>query len=168
MVNSRRLPVPANRLADQASWSMFVAAHRAHSPRKRRCAPRDRVLIFAVDPEVRRWIEHELFGECATTEHVGSLAEVVASLTLIPPPWPQFLILEAATLSRSDVDVLGAIRYAGWPGMVIAIGDVPDDVHRSLGIDRVLPRALGSEVLRNALRQVGIERPTTPMRRIVP
>ena len=160
--------MPAAKLADQASWSMFVAAHRAHAPRRRRYAARDRVVIFAADAELRRWIEHELFGERVTTQHVGSLADVVTTLTLVPPPWPQLLILEAALLSKRDVAILGAIRHAGWAGMVIAIGEVRDDVHRALGIDRVLPRALRSEVLRNLVRHVGVERPTIPMRRVAP
>ena len=159
--------MPLARPIDQATWSMFVAAHRAHAPRRRRRAARDRVLVFAADPEVRLWIEHELFGERLTMLVVESLAEVVGSLTLVPPPWPQILVVDTAAIAPADVEVLGAIRHAGWCGHVIAIGEVSDAIHRSLDIDRIVPRTLRCEVLRSALQQLGGERPTIPMRRVV-
>lgn len=159
--------MPVIRLADELSWSMFVAAHRSHAPRRRRVPSAcERVLVFAADPDIRRWIEHELFGERVTTDYVDSPAEVVARLTLVPPPWPQLLVVEAALLPCEESETLGAIRQAGWPGMVIAIGEVSDDVERALSIDRVLSRRLGSEILRSAIRDVGAERPTVPFRRL--
>src|SRR2546423_14733713 len=107
------------------SWSMFLAAHRAHAPRRLTRDHRDRVLIFVRDPELRRWIDHELFGEAITSEYVEALTDVVTSLTLVPPPWPQYLIVDVADISSSDVEQLASIRDAGWLGKVIAIGDPP-------------------------------------------
>jgi hypothetical protein len=75
-------------------------------------------------------------------------------------------IVDMAALSSSDAELLGAIPAAGWPGMVIAIGEPPNDVGRSLGVDRVLSRGFGNEELRNAVKDVGAERATVPMRRI--
>src|SRR5215471_18340791 len=129
------------------SWPMFLAAHRAPASRRRLRQTEDRVLIFAPDPLVLRWIDHELFGERVTTQVVESLAEVVTTLTLVPPPWPQFLIIDVAAISSCDTDMLRAIREAGWPGVVIAIGDASRDQLLSLGVDLVLGRSLDREVL---------------------
>ena len=147
---------------------MFVAAHRARAPRRRARGTGDRALVLSPDPAVRRWIEHELFGERVTAQFVETLVDIVSTLTLIPPPWPQLLIVDVTALSSADADLLGVVRAAGWAGMVIAIGEPPNDIRRSLGIDRVLSRALGSEELRTAIRHLGTERPTIPMRRIAP
>ena len=81
-----------------------------------------------------------------------------ASLTHLPSP--QFLIIEVSAISSTEVESLHAIRDAGWPGMIIAIGEASEAMQRSLGIDLVLDRNLGSEVLRTALKQLGSERPT--------
>jgi len=124
------------------------------------------VLVFAPDARVLRWIEHELFGETISTQIVDALADVVTSLTLVPPPWPQLLIVDADAIAPAEVELLSVIRTAGWPGMVIAIGEASAHLERSLGIDLVLPRTLECELLRKALKNVGSQRPTIPMRRI--
>jgi len=55
---------------------MFLAAHCGQVVRRRsRPTGTDRVLIYARDPRVLRWIDHELFGERVTTQVVESLAE---------------------------------------------------------------------------------------------
>jgi hypothetical protein len=135
-----------------ASWSMFLAAHRHQiASRRSRHTADDRVLIFARDPKVVRWIEHELFGERLTPHYAESLAEVVTLLTLVPPPWPRFLIIEVDAISPFEVALVGCARASGWSGAVIAIGDASNDLRRSLGIDAILDRSLGCEVLRNVL-----------------
>jgi DNA-binding NarL/FixJ family response regulator len=123
------------------------------------------VLVFAPDAIVLRWIEHELFAERVTMQVVASLADLVTTLTLVPPPWPQFLIIDVTALSAAEVELLRGIREAGWPGTVIAIGDASEDMRRSLGIDRVLDRSLESEALRTAIKQAGVER-ANPLRRL--
>lgn len=131
-------------------WSGFIAAHRAS--RRRHRDEGDRVLILARDPAMLRWIEHELFGERVTSTVVDSLSDVVATLTLRPPPWPRFLIVDTRELTSADIQTLDEIRAAGWPGVVIAVGDGSHDVHLSLGMDRTVP-SFGSEVLRNELKR---------------
>lgn len=145
-----------DRSSDRASWSRFVAAHRARSPRRRSSDGNDRVLIYTRDTILLRSIEHELFGERLASQVVSSLTDVITSLTLVPPPWPQYLIVDAAELSSADAHLLGAIREAGWQGVVIAIGEASTEMRLSLGIDVVLPRSFGTEVLRNALKQAAL------------
>jgi hypothetical protein len=101
-----------------------------------------------------------------TTQVVESLAEIVTTLTLVPPPWPQFLIIDVAAISPTDIVFLGTIRDAGWPGIVIAIGAASEDMQQSLGIDLVLDRTLECEVLRNAIKRIGTERATFALRKI--
>ena len=145
---------------------MFLAAHRARSPRRRGREDRDRVLIYAPDPELRVWIEHELFGEPMTAQFVQSLADVVTTLTLVPPPWPQLLIVDVSASSPADIETLRSVRDAGWCGSVVAIGEPSEELHRALDIDRVLPATRTPEALRNAIKRVGVERPTVPLRRL--
>jgi hypothetical protein len=64
-------------------------------------------------------------------------------------------------MSAADVLQLHAIRDGGWFGALIAIGNVSDDLTKSLNIDRVLARPLVDEVFRKAVNQVGLDRPTT-------
>src|SRR5262245_23896451 len=133
---------------------MFCAAHHGQVMRRRaRPAGDDRVLIFARDPKVHRWIEHELFAERVTPQPVDSLAEVVVLLTQVPPPWPQFLVLDVEAISPFEVAQLAAIRHANWPGTVLAIGAVSRDMQRRIGIDAIVERSLENEVLRNALKR---------------
>ena len=135
-------------------WSIFIEAHRAQVTRRRNDAERDGVLVFATDPAFLRWVDHELFGERFTSTVVSTLTDVVANLTLIPPPWPRTLIVDAAELSANDCQMLGAIREAGWPGIVIAVGDECSDLRRTLGIDVTVPRSFKCEALRNELKRV--------------
>ena len=133
---------------------MFLAAHRHQIARRRsRRANDDRVLIVARDPKVVRWIEHELFAERVTPQFVQSVTEVVTLLTVVPPPWPAFLIIEVDAISPFEIALLACARGAGWSGSVIAIGDPASDMCHSLGIDVILDRSLGCEVLRNALKR---------------
>ncbi|HEX5062437.1 MAG TPA: hypothetical protein VFV99_23860 [Kofleriaceae bacterium] len=106
------------------------------------------------DSEVRRWIEHEMFGERVSVDFVDAVPDILTSLTLVPPPWPQLLIIDLDAIARAEVDQLATIREAGWPGMVIALGDPGVTVQRSLDIDIVVPRSLKCEQLRNALKEL--------------
>jgi hypothetical protein len=151
--------VPLARLSEYASWSMFVAAHRARP--RRRHDHKDRILVFASDPAVRFWVEHETFGERASVEFVDALADIVTRLTLVPPPWPQFLIIDVDAISVADFELLAAIREAGWAGAVIAVGDACDALQRSLGTDLVLPRTFECERLRNAIKRVRVRLQST-------
>jgi len=128
----------------------------------------ERVLVFARDPDVRRWVEHELFGEPFACEVVETLTDVVTGLTVVPPPWPQYLIVDTAAVSETEVELLAVIRSAGWPGLAIAIGVPPKWMSPLLDIDVVLPRTLviGSELLRKAIKTLDVDRPTVRMHRL--
>jgi hypothetical protein len=132
---------------------MFVAAHRAR-PRRRLHDHKDRILVLASDPAVRLWVEHDTFGEPVSVELVDSLADIVTTLTLVPPPWPQFLIIDVDAVSRWDFGLVAAIREAGWAGAVIAVGNPCEELQLALAIDLVLPRTFECERLRNAIKRV--------------
>ena len=148
------------RSLEHAAWSRFLAAHRAQRPRHRKHDGRDRVLILANDPMVRRWIEHELFGESVSSNIVESLGDVVTSSMAYTPPWLQYLIVDLAEMRTEDVDLLASIRNAGWPCVVIAIGDARNDARDWLVFDEVLPRTFGNEMLRATIRRIGRNRRT--------
>jgi hypothetical protein len=132
---------------------MFVAAHRAR-PRRRPHDHKDRILVLASDPAVRLWVDHDTFGEPVSVEFVDTLADIITTLTLVPPPWPQFLIVDVDAISCSDFDLIAAIREAGWAGAVIAVGNACEELQRALGTDLVLPRTFECERLRNAIKRV--------------
>src|SRR5262245_32386692 len=99
--------------SSHAGWWRFLAAHRAQAPRRRRLRADDRVLILAREQTVLRWIEHELFAERVTLQIVASFADVVATLTLVPPPWPHLLILDVEAVTSSEAELFDGIRDAG-------------------------------------------------------
>jgi DNA-binding response OmpR family regulator len=141
------------RTSEYSSWSMFVAAHRAR-PRRALHDNNDRILVLASDPAIRRWVEHETFGERASVEFVDALADIVATLTLVPPPWPQFLIIDVDAISADELALLAAIREAGWAGSVIAVGHASEALQLAIGTDLVLPRTFEYERLRHAIKHV--------------
>jgi hypothetical protein len=145
---------------------MFVAAHRAHVPRRHRGDSTERVVVLVRDPDVRLWIEHEMFGERVSVDYVEAVADILTSLTLVPPPWPQLLIIDLDAIPLAEVASLATIREAGWPGMVIAIGDPSTVVQRSLDIGIAAPRSLQCEQLRNAMKQLRATRATQQQRRV--
>ena len=78
-------------------------------------------------------------------------------------PGPAIADFDAMT--PVDVLQLHSIRE-GWFGTIIALGTVSDDLRTSLNIDRVLQPPFGSEVLRKAVTDVGLARPTTRMKKL--
>src|SRR5262245_23158668 len=136
-----------------------------HDTKQARSRSDDRngsVLIYAHDPSVVAWIEHELFGEAVSMRIAANPAEVISALTSDPRPRAQILILDVAALKPQDGSALASIRGAGWPGVVIAIGEASDQLRRALDIDRVLPLPLRAESLRTIVRG-GSDRPTAPL-----
>lgn len=121
------------------------------------------ILIFAPDDKVMRWIEEELAELLLTRQVARSAREIVSALVEDPPPRPQLLVADFDSLTAGDVLGLHAIRDHGWFGSLIALGDVSDELRASLNIERILARPLGSEVLRKAVTQVGLDRETTKM-----
>jgi DNA-binding NtrC family response regulator len=114
-------------VATTGSWKMFVTAHSA--PRRRTRPAPDRVLVVAPEANVRRWIEHELFGEPVTAHVVDSLAEVVTCLTFASSHWSNIVIVDASAITATELDLLAAMRDAGWQGTIMAVGTPAGDMH---------------------------------------
>ena len=123
-------------------------------------------IAYAPDSEVASWIEHELVGERASLQLARAIREVVAALIEDPPPRPQMSIIDFDTLTPAQVLDLHRIREQGWFGSIIALGEVSDDLRASLNIDQVIPRPFRTDVLRKAVRALGLMRPTTKMTRL--
>jgi hypothetical protein len=139
--------------------------------RSKRDAPRaepNRLLILASDAALVAWIEEELAGLGLAIQLARSPREAVAALTEDPPPRPQIMAADFDTIDAAGVLQLHAIRDGGWFGSLIAIGDVADELMTSLNIERVLARPLVSGMLRKAVNQIGLDRPTMKMRKLTP
>ena len=121
------------------------------------------ILVFAPQTAAMMWIDEELAGLKVTTQVARTPREIVRALVEDPPPHPQMLVADFDDLTAGDVLDLHSIRERGWFGSVIALGNVADELRNSLNIERVLPRPLGSEVLRTAVTKIGLDRPTTKM-----
>jgi hypothetical protein len=129
--------------------------------RDARGAEPNRILIFATEEALITWIERELSGLGLAMQIARTVRDAVAALIEDPPPRPQIMAADFDAMTAADVLQLHAIRDGGWFGSLIAIGNVSDDLTKSLNIDRVLPRPLVDEVFRKAVNQVGLDRPTT-------
>ncbi|MGE5186385.1 MAG: hypothetical protein ACM31C_30225 [Acidobacteriota bacterium] len=114
-----------------------------------------------------RWIEEELAGEHVIVQVARTARDIVRALIQDPPPRAQLLVADLDAMSASDVLGVHAIRDRGWFGSLIALGEVADELRGTLNIAHVLRRPLGSEGLRKAVTQLGLEKPTTKMPRLV-
>jgi hypothetical protein len=119
-----------------------------------------RILVLGASPALTVWIEEEVAGLEVGVEVARSVQEAVEVLTEHPPPRPQIMAVDFAALDAAALPQLRELRRRGWAGTLIAIGEVPEKVERSLDVDHVLARPLGSEVFRKAVGQIGGERKT--------
>src|SRR5206468_3469760 len=111
-------------------------------------APTNRVLMFAPESAVMRWIRDELDDERLLLLVAPGVREVVTMLVDQPPPRPQILVADFASLGPADVLHLHSVRDRGWFGSVIALGAVSAELKSSLNIGRVLERPLVDGALR--------------------
>ena len=125
------------------------------------------LLVYAPDPAVLRWVQEEIDDQRTTFYVVREMAELIWALTQDVPPRPQILVADFDSMSPGEVLELHSARER-WFGSIIALGAVTDDLKASLNIEYVLGRPLGSETLRKAIGQVGLDRPTTKMPKLVP
>jgi hypothetical protein len=121
----------------------------------------NRVLIFAPDALVMKWVEDELAGLSFTLQVARSAREIVRALIDDPPPRAQVLTADLDAMSASDVLGLHGIRDRGWFGSVIALGTVSKDLCASLNIEHVIARPLVEGALRRTIAGVGLDRATT-------
>jgi hypothetical protein len=112
-------------------------------------APDDtlRTLIFAREATRAGWIEGELLHAQVTIQIARRVRTVVAALTKDPPPRPELLIVDFDAVSPGELFELHAIRHDGWLGRLIGLGNVPDELRASLGIDEVF----GAPLVRDSL-----------------
>lgn len=136
------------------------------NPSDRDRAEVNRAIVFAPDETVTRWIAQEVSGQRLHVQRAPSVKLLVAELIDSHPPRPQIAIVDFDALTPADVLHLHSIREQGWFGTLIALGSVSQDLRTSLNIGCVLPRPLGSEVLRKAITDVGLHRPTTRIRKL--
>ena len=125
------------------------------------------MVVFALDPDVRRWIEHELFGEPVTAQFVASCADLIRALSAVGPTKPGALVFDLAALKPDEMESILAMREQGWAGVVIAIGPSTSEAQRSFDLDCVIEPFV-REGLRKALREAGEGRPTSRIRAIRP
>ena len=122
--------------------------------------PTSRALVFARDEFVLSFIEAELVEDDITIQISRSAAQIVAALKDDPPPHPQILVADFDALDGPETLLLHSIREA-WYGSIIALGTVPPDLVKSLNIERVLVRPLATDMVRDAVRAIGLNRATT-------
>src|SRR5262249_26366072 len=119
-----------------------------------------RVLLYAPDPEVLRWMEGELAAEPYYLQIARSPREIVRALIDDPPPRPQILIADVDALTARDVLGIHSIRDRGWFGSVIAVGALSIELRTSLAVETVVAR-LARGALREAVTAIGLHRATT-------
>jgi len=119
-----------------------------------------RVMLFSRNDEQLVALEDALDGLMLTVA-LGTHS-LIAALTLDPPPRPQVLVIDVASISSAELQELHSLRDNGWFGTIIAIGAVPEKLRRSLGIETVLV-APAPNMLRAAIARVPFEACTTKM-----
>jgi len=126
----------------------------------------NRVIVFAPDAQTAGWIQHELDGQPVEVQLGGTLEEVIRALVEAPPPRAQILIADFDAMTPADVLRIHALREQGWFGSIVALGEVSDDLRKSLAVDTVLGRPFSRNQLPNAVTAVGLHRATTKMKKL--
>lgn len=127
-----------------------------------------RCVALVADSFRGGWFASELAALHMDLHISPSVEDAVAVLVHDAPPRPQILFVDFDPLSAIDVLRLHTVREYGWFGIIIAFGDVSDDLKKSLNIERVLPTSTNGAVLRETVNKAGFDRPTsrmTPLRR---
>jgi hypothetical protein len=112
-----------------------------------------RAIIFSPATERERWIEAELARARAMIQIGYSVRQLVMALCEDPPPRPQILIVDMDSLAPAEVVQLHAIRERGWFGTIVALGNVPPALRRSLQIEKVLTVPFVEDALVDTLAQ---------------
>lgn len=123
----------------------------------------NRVLVYAPDASVKKWIESELAKATVEVRYVTKVADIVSGLVDTEPPRPQILIADFDAMNAGDVLHLHGIRERGWFGSVIGLGKIDRSLKASLNIERILTRPFANGVLGNAVARVGLDQPTTKL-----
>jgi hypothetical protein len=116
-----------------------------------------RAMILSPATERERWIESELSRARAMVQIGYSVRQIIMALCEDPPPRPQILVMDLDTLSPGELIQLHEIRERGWFGTVVALGQVPPALRKSLQIERVLCAPFVEDMLVDALDRHRIE-----------
>lgn len=125
-----------------------------------------RALCYVPDVFHHTWIESELALLRISTQTARSVDQLVSALVEDPPPRPQILFVDLASMTPAEVLHLHSIREQGWFGTVFAIGDVSLLLRSSLRVERALQPPLSRDLIRSALLGTNHAQLTTPIRRI--
>jgi len=124
-------------------------------------SPRIRVLVFAPSESRLSWIESELVDEPVMVQIGHSVSQVVSALVEDPPPRPQVLIADFDAMNGGEIMHLHLLREQGWFGRIIALGELPPSLRRSLSIERVLTAPFVQNALRDVITTSGFQTSTT-------
>jgi hypothetical protein len=122
---------------------------------------RVRVLIYAPDFGLLRWIESTFDGTGYLLQIARTVPEIVRIAVDDPPPRPQVLVADFDAIAAADLLGLHAIRDRGWFGAIVALGVVSAPLCSSLNIHTLLKRPLNAHHLRDAVVAIGVEGTTT-------
>ncbi len=136
----------------------FHPRQRAQTPRSGRPCPL-RVMVYTPDENRAAELERALDGYII--QLARSTRMLVTALALDPPPRPQVLVIEIDPLSPLELLELHRLRDNGWFGTIIAHGDVPDSLRRSLQIEVIFPRSPAASLLRETISSLPFESETT-------
>ena len=119
------------------------------------------MLIYAPSPIRATWIEAELAHSPVMVQLGHSVAQVVSALVEDPPPRPQILVADFDALDAGELMHLHVLREQGWFGRIIALGELPPSLRRSLSIERVLTAPFVQNALRDVITTSGFQTSTT-------
>lgn len=124
-----------------------------------------RTLIFAPDATRAAWVESELSrAPISISIQVGRrVRTVVSALVRDPEPRPHVLIVDFDAITPAELLELHAIRHEGWPGRLIGLGNVPDDLRASLEVDDVFAEPLVRDSLLDCVAGTGHASATVPI-----
>jgi hypothetical protein len=125
-----------------------------------------RALCYLPDAFQHALVEDELGLLRISVQSARSVEQLVSALVEDPPPRPQILFADVASMSPAELLHLHAIREEGWFGRVFAIGDVSLLLRSSLRIEYVLQLPLSRSLLRSALVGTSHDQMTTQIRRV--
>ena len=133
---------------------------RQHTATTRSGTPcRLRVMIYSPDEDRAADLERALDGYLIQVAR--STRTLVNALALDPPPRPQVLVIEIDPLTPVELFELHRLRDNGWFGSIIALGNVPDSLRRSLGIEIIFPRSPAASLLRETISNLPFDAQTT-------
>ena len=120
-----------------------------------------RVLVYA--PKRAAALEAAIADKTVLVQLGFSVDQVVSALIEDPPPRPQILIADFDDMGPGEIMHLHVLREQGWFGRIIALGELPQALCTSLGVERIVSVPLARDALRDVIRTAGFGGPTTKL-----